>query len=155
LSNKNLDKKKMQLKGFIVLLFVGTLALHSCFKGNTIEEGHPVYTSYSPITNPPDTFAVRMDLNTNRLISTSITFEDTAVWKVFVSPSTNLRIWMNRVEDPEVVLELSAKEILLGLEGNVEYEVHGQNSSSSGSNTNISINFHKTAIDIDEADDNL
>jgi hypothetical protein len=145
----------MRLKGLIVLLFVGAIALHSCFKADPIEDGHPVYTSYSPIINPPDTFAVRMDLNTNRLISTSITFEDTAVWKVFVSPSTNLRIWMTRVEDPDIALELSAQEILLGVEGNVEYEVHGQNSSSSGSNTNISINFHKTAVDIDEADDNL
>ncbi len=136
-------KNKVLLVGLVAIVFIA----QSCFKHELQDADYTVYSVYEEIVNPPDTFNIKMDLQPYRELSTTIQFEDSAVWKIYVSPPSKIPVWINLYEEPDLKFFINDTEQILALTPDVKYEITGINSINEGQNTNIMVIFEKTNLD--------
>lgn len=115
-----------------LLYFIGFIILFSSFsigcQKNSESKG-TVYTPYSDIINPPDTFMIYYNaISYGTQLSGKIQFKTDAVWSITQLPGTPLLAWFNRSDKTDPFQ--FAAEMTVGLQGNIPYNLSVKNSTA-------------------------
>ncbi len=124
---------------FIGLIIVFSVFSFGCQKDN--QSKGTVYTPYSDIINPPDTFLIYYSVRYGGQLSGKIQFKTDAVWTITQLPGTPLLAWFNR-SDKTAPFEFSTITTV-GLQGNIPYDLYVKNTTSADG-ANIYFQFIKT-----------
>lgn len=84
------------MKRFIIPILFIFLGITSCYEFDPIEPDNiPILPIIPDIVYPPDTFKVIFPLRENSTISTSITFDSSAVWHIEKLNTLSTRLWVS------------------------------------------------------------
>ena len=132
-------KKIFQL---FCLLILFSVVYYGCRKDNT--PSGQIYTPYSPVINPPDSFLYYVSLNYNAVQKGTIQFNADGVWHItkIVGMSTNT--WLSRADTP-LTYNITFNDTV-ALQGNYPYYLTASNPNLPDG-VKIYLNFSKTKID--------
>ena len=129
-------KKLLYFTGLIILFSV---SFSACQKDN--QNKGTIYTPYTDIVNPPDTFLIYYSVRNGSQLSGNIQFKTDAVWTITQLPGTPLLAWFNRT-DKTAPYEFT-NTLTIGLQGNIPYSLVVKNTTSADV-ANVYMQFIKT-----------
>lgn len=106
--------------GFLVALVMGTLLIAGtqCKPKPPISNIH-VYSNFTPIVNPPDTFLIAFNLSTYGNKLADITFKDSSVWNISLQGSPRVSFALISPIDSSYVF--ITNNDTLGFRGGVQF----------------------------------
>jgi len=130
----------------IPILFI-VLAITSCYKYDPIEADNiPVYPITPNIINPPDTFKVIFPMRGNVSMSTTITFDSSAVWHIEKTSAFSARFWASRnYSDTTTTINLFESKNI-AFDKSISYHFWCNNNNYT-ENRNLIVLFRKEEID--------
>lgn len=127
----------------IAILFL--FLLTGCPQTSTDGTGIRRYPVTENIINPPDSFLLLMPLSNTYSVKTFLKTDTDAVWQVNKENASSSLVWIIRSEDETNLHYIQAQDTI-GLEGDIMYEVYGNNNNYPEKRT-LQLRFEKIAVD--------
>ncbi len=148
-NNKTSPKLVMYSLTVVAIFCMAT----SCFKPEVPEQTIKVYPAGQDITNPPDTFIVRMNLYYNVGQQATLSFDESAVWKISQTPTRQYQTWIHRQDNDEIRVDFTS-QTEVGFQETTKYTIWGLNNKYNERRI-LDLKFKKTTTDYDSFDPKL
>lgn len=132
-------KKIFQLLCLIILFSV---IYYGCRKDSS--QNGLIFTPYSDVLNPPDSFIYYIPLNYNAILQGKIQFSGNAVWHITKTSGFGTNTWLSRA-DVSSIFSIAFEETV-ALQGNYPYYFTASNANSPDG-VKIYFHFVKTNLD--------
>jgi len=127
---------------FLCLIVLFSAIYYGCRKDNS--QSGVIYTPYSDVINPPDSFTYYIPLSNNAIQKGKIQFSGDAVWHITKTSGISANTWFSRTDTPN--LFSIAYDNTVALQGNYPYYITGSYTGSTDG-TKIFLHFVKTKLD--------
>jgi hypothetical protein len=136
---------------WLILLALAGLGA-SCERDIPEPSGIKNYYANDLITNPPDSFLVNMPLKNAVSVKANYLHDSSIVWRVSQLTANNALVWFTRTSGSAPYYIISTDTI--GLESEIEYEIHGDNNNYPEEQTLI-LRFDRLPIPFEAFTNNL
>lgn len=127
---------------FLCLIVLFSVIYYGCRKDNS--QSGVIYTPYSAVINPPDSFTYYIPLNSNVIQQGKIQFSRDAVWRITKTSGISANTWFSRADNPTIFSV--AYDNTVALQGNYPYYL---TASNAGSPDGIKIFFYFVKTNLD------
>jgi len=111
---------------FLCMIVLFSVIYYGCRKDNS--QSGIIYTPYSDVINPPDSFTYYIPLSYNAIQQGKIQFATNAVWHITKSTGISTNTWLSRADNSSIYN--IAFEDSIALQGNYPYYLTASNASS-------------------------